>query len=348
MGKQINSDVDHSTDLGQNDLNLPLDEDISSASKQTPEDPHSPLNSENPAEIDNKRADDGEEEEPEGQDNEADPVVAAGDQVVDPDDEEDSFQELPSDQVNKLNVKERAFYRDLKKEREKRQKIEVERDFLLFQKKYGPSADKQKVNEEDEEHQDEWQDPFSGKDPDDVVTLKELQERERSKQAFEERKAGKERERQRKQKDAQAARDAENSQKIEALESKFRRTHPDYDEALKLAGEVIKKRPSLAFAVRAEMDDPDGDPVSAVYELAKQHPDYAKIRGKKDTKDNVNRIVRNASRPRTIANMNEQGGAADDLEGMDSEELGKTLAGFSESQLSKVPRKLREKALRGY
>lgn len=347
MGKQINPDIDHSADLEQNALNLPLDGDGERPTvvQDTPQ--PSALEE---GEIVNPPA----PKEDEGEDGEDDLGQDDGKKKkedVDDDGEgegTDSFEDLPPEKLNKLTPREKAFYRDLRKERERRQKIETERDFLLLQKKYGPSADKQRVGKEDENVPEVWQDPLASKDPDDVITLKELQARDKSRQEFESRQRAKLLTEQNARKDAEREKAAENSARINARESSFRKTHPDYDDALKLAGEVIKKRPSLAIAIRAEMDDPAGDPISAVYELAKQHPDYANIRGKKDTKDNASRIVRNASKPRTIANMSEQGGETDDLEGMDAEELGKALSRYSEAQLSRVPRKLRDKALRGY
>lgn len=349
MGNKINPNVDHSEDLSQNELNLPLDGDIGQPSQSNGDGKGvSPLMTEDPPALDNETEENGEPEDDASDAGSADGKKLAQGEEENPVGDED-FQDLPQEQVNKLNPREKAFYRDLKKERERRKKVENERDFILLQKKFGPSADKQKVNAEEEETPEVWQDPFAGKDPDDVITLKELQAREQSRQAFEERRREKESARQKRKQDAQAIKAAEDAARIQAMEASFREDHPDYDEALKLAGEVIKKRPSLAFSIRAEMDDPAGDPISAVYDLAKQHPDYlARTRGKKESKDNVSRILRNATKPRTIANMNEQGGAADDLDAMDAEDLGKTLAGFSESQLSKVPRKLREKALRGY
>lgn len=344
--------VDHSQDLAQDDLNLPLDGEIG-GKKQPSTKEESPLNIDDDHEVEGLAEEGEESEEDQGNDQgeEENPEDEQGEDGQDKgtgeDEEDESFQELPPDQEKKLSPKERAFYRELKKERGKRQKVETERDFLLFQKKYGPSAGKRKVEEEDETPE-VWEDPFAGKDPDDVITLKELQAREKSKKEWEDKQLAKSRDKRKKQEAQASAQAAEKAARIKDIETSFRKTHPDYDESLKLAGEVLKKRPSLAIAVQAEMDDPAGDPVSAVYEIAKMHPDFAKPRGKKDTKDNIKRIVRNASRPKTIANMNEQGGAADDLEGMDAEELGKTLATYSEAQLSKVSRKLRDKALRGY
>jgi hypothetical protein len=324
-----------------NGLDLPLDKgadesDPEAKPKAKPKTDDSDPDSESP-DADEDNTDEGEAPKPkEGED-----------QDIDLD------QDLPEEEVGKLSKREQGLYRALKQEREKRQETEKERDFLKLKKKFGKDEEKPE-DEQDQGGEADEEDPLDsilkGKEDDDFLTAGEMKKLREASKA----KAAKEAQKRQKEEARQSEARREHEEHVDKLEVEFKKSHPDYPQALGHAAEMIQKYPGLALELKAESDKgTKGNPVAKVYEIAKLNPNFGKKAPAptvKKSQTTVEKMISNAEKQGTSAGVS--GGSSgkeadlDSLKSMEDEELARTVANMSEAQFFKLPRSIRERALR--
>jgi hypothetical protein len=140
------------------------------------------------------------------------------------------------------------------------------------------------------------------------------------------------------------------SERIDVLEKEFTKLNPDYEQVLELAKEVMTEDPALAAAVMLAAKDPNGDPVALSYKIGKMHPRYGQPAAAKspDHKPaDLKRIIDNSGKRKSSANVGGSAGglSVEELSGMDADELSSVLARMPFTEYSKVPWKIRQKAL---
>lgn len=264
---------------------------------------------------------------------------------------------MSEEDLNKLSPKERGMYFALKKERDARREAEKERDYLRLQQKFGPKPETPDEEKDDQEGEEQPQDPteslFKDKADDDYVSVADVRQMLKSMQeasAKKEQLAVKQQEKAQKQ-HAQALRQAD------AVDKHLRSTLKSYDEAMFYADEMMKKRPGNAMEF-AHLVRTEGAEAAAryAYELGKDHRDFGsgKFVAKKDknvqNRENAQRAIKNAEKPRTSANAGpgnrtSERYSQEELEDMDASELASTLASMSMNEFRRVPKRLRDKAL---
>jgi len=252
-------------------------------------------------------------------------------------------EDLPEETVKKLSKREQGMYRDLKKTRERAQEAEKERDYLKLQAKFGQRPASEETTEPPKD-EPEAEDPLKDKADDDYLTAGEVRKIFAAKEA-EENKKREEAIRQNQESARQAkAREAE----IDAIETEFKKTHPDYERALNLAAQMIQKHEGLGIELAREANRKGGNPVAKVYEIGRLHPDFnKKAPAPSKPGNNVDKMIRNAEKQSTSASVtgSNGGGASTNYEGMDDQELAKSVAALSYAEFNRLPRAIRQRAL---
>ena len=304
--------------------------------KETPEEPETPEEeSETPKEESEEEPEEESEETPEEEPEEGD--------------DDEPFKDLTKEEVEKLPKDAKGLYYAHKKMKKRAQAAEAERDWLKLQKKYGPK-DKTEIKPEDEEKLDleegeTVEDILKDKVDDDLLSVGE-QKRIKAAEAREARNQKKIQ-----QRDASKNMSAQDKavQKMDEFETAFRKTHSDYDEMLNIFGQVVKEFPALQFEIIAELKWADGDPAKRVYEIGQKFKGmYAAKKNPADGKPpkDVKRILKNANKKTPSGSVSGSSVTNEALEEMEGEELEKTLSAMPMSKYMKVPRKIRNKALR--
>jgi hypothetical protein len=286
--------------------------------------------------------DEGAEEAPEQK---AEPAKSEKDLTVD---DLERMEKDDPERFKSLKPSTKGILYDLRQERERRIKAEAERDYVLTKDKFGKKAAKE--DPEPEEVDDE--DPLKGREDDDLLSVRDI------KAVLQ-----KAKEQDRKKQDSDALKRKEESDKarsykerIDNLEVDFKKSHPDYDDALKLVEELAKdkKFTPLIMSLGLAANHPEFNPVELAYEIAKLHPDFGRKKAKSgsaETPENLHRMIKTAEKAKSSAGVASGGNGVksfSDLEQMETDDLGAALASMTPAQYAQVPRKLREKVLRGY
>ncbi len=259
--------------------------------------------------------------------------------------EEESEKDLTKEEIKKLPKDVRGMYHALKKERGKRQDIEAELGQIKLQIKYGNKKTETEKEEPEEKDFETVEDILKDKADDDLISVGEqrrIKISENKEREFQARKQSKVTE-------AQAKAHANRVAQIDELEDTFKLSHSDYDEKLNIFQAALRDMPSLAIELNAEYAREGGNPAKKVYELGKRFEKvYDKTVDSKPKKkpNNAERTLKNSKKKVSSASISSSGVSAEALSEMDVKELGKTLAAMSMKQLMRVPKKLREKALR--
>lgn len=232
--------------------------------------------------------------------------------------------EKPIDQakIEDYSPSERALFFELKKERRKRQEAQVEADTLKFQK--AKDEEKARLKREQEAAEAE-EDPFDGKDEDDILTVAEVRKALKLEKKQAKAPAEKEPITEDFQKRANLM-----QERIWLYEAKEK--HADVGEVVAYADELLRDDKEAAAEVR-DVILRGGNAVLAIYNLIKTHPKFpeveAKIKAKagkaaeattpkkedkpsaeeeaKTNKDRADRIEKNKEKPKTTGSG---GGAA--------------------------------------
>ena len=140
---------------------------------------------------------------------------------------------------------------------------------------------------------------------------------------------------------------------IQEAEQSMRQVHTDYDEAVKLAVEMMNQYGGLRIEYNQIARDRGA--LAAVewgYNLGKTHKNFGvkKVDPQVKAREDAKKVIENANKQKTSASMSNGDKKPlkynnNDLENMESEELAKTLANMSQGEYSKVPKSIRKKAM---
>lgn len=248
---------------------------------------------------------------------------------------DDDDLEAEHERIKDYNANEKALYFRQKKERQKRQKVESERDFLRAQLLALQKKEAAKIEPEIEPEDEEK-----------YVTVAD----QKRKQAEEDKKKA--------EQEAEQARINSEAQRIKARlaeqEEEARELDPNFDKICDLAREVMSKQSSGRYAKElvAIAADPEGNAPEFIYEVAQLHPEYQKVKnGKSETEkaetvkksNNIDRIVANTQKRQSSAAVGGGGSrtvSLDDLTIADVETM-------SQEQWNKLPQATRDRLLRG-
>lgn len=87
-------------------------------------------------------------------------------------------------------------------------------------------------------------------------------------------------------------------QELAVMEAQARKDHPDYDDMIMLADEIVKKNPDLAESLKHYHN-----PFETAYSWAMSHPSYLEKIKSKGTSEAADQMTRNLNRQRTIAEV---------------------------------------------
>lgn len=244
--------------------------------------------------------------------------------------------EAEHERIKNYNANEKALYFRQKKERQKRQKIEQERDFLKAQLRSFQETQQKEVEPEIE---------IDPEDEEKYVTVADLKKQ----QAAEAKKKA--------EQDAQQAKLNEDAQRIRdrlaEQEEEAREIDPNFDKICDLAKDVMSKQKSGRYAKElvAIAADPEGNAPEFIYEVAQLHPEYQKVKnGKSDTANaekvtktnNVDKIVANAQKRQSSAAVGGGGARTVSLDDLTIADV-RTM---SQEQWNKLPQATRDRLLR--
>jgi hypothetical protein len=266
------------------------------------------------------------------------------------DKEDEEEEDLSEEEVKKLPKDAKGLYYAKKKETKRRQDIEAELNHLKLKLKYDKPPVKEKEEEPDSDKDinaiDTEIETLLSKGDDEVLTVGEqrkLLNLQAQKKELETKKATTKDKKKQKEIDTKRA-------KFEEIENNFKTTHKDYVEKLNIFAKAVQEFPGLRFEILAEYDKEDGNPHAKVYEIGTKFADRYGGEKKKTAdskqKDDVNRILRNAGKRKPSASAASSNVSEESLAEMEKEELGKHLASLPLNKYLKVPRKIRQKAMR--
>uniref|UniRef100_A0A6H1ZCB4 Uncharacterized protein n=1 Tax=viral metagenome TaxID=1070528 RepID=A0A6H1ZCB4_9ZZZZ len=291
----------------------------------------------------------GEEETTEEEEESAEEEEEVG-KEEDTEEEEESKEveeekDLTKEELAKLPKDAKGLYYALKKQRERTKEAEAKLAYIEIQNKYGKKPDvSEPAKKEDEEKFETVEDILKDKDDDDLLTAGEQRRIETAKE-------NQRRAEERKSKlkiDSAEKEKQEGIRKIDELEKAFKSTHSDYDEMFGVFTQAIKEIPSLQLEILSEMKRENGNPAQKAYELGKKFKGiYGAEKKPSDGKaKDVKRILKNAEKKTPSASISGSSVSNEELEEMEIDELGKTLTAMSMSEFMRVPRKIRQKAMR--
>ncbi len=243
--------------------------------------------------------------------------------IIGTDDEELASSEIDPEKVKKYTKNETTLYVRQKKAVRAKETLESENQLLKVQLE---AAKRKSERKDDIDDLDKKLDDDLDDDGDKVLTVGELEKREKDKADKE--KAD--------QKEAQAM-----GERLDSLHEEAKAKYDkDYGEGhfsyvLDLAKEVIKNDRHDVYGRKlfAEAGDPKGNAAEFAYKLGKLHPDFStKKKAKVEGKDNLNRMVTNANKKKPSAslgggtekaNISESDLTVEDCDGMTNAEWGK-------------------------
>lgn len=290
---------------------------------------HGLISDDKPAE----KAGDAEEEEEaddQGKSDEAEKVEEkdpkdAAEEEIDPEDE--------AELVKGYNDNEKSLYWRAKKERLKRQAAQrdsehtriklsaAEREINLLKKKNDTTDDA--VEGDDNEESDDAR----------VMTVGEF------KKMLADQKKGQQ------EQNKQAE---ETISRLEGQEAEFKADHPDFDDVMDLAKQMMDKKPSLRKMLLLAGADPSENAAEIAYDIGRMHPDYQTGGAKKQVekpapKTQVDRAIKNADRRQSSAAVSAGGTkrivSEDDLTVEDAARL-------STEQYGRLQRKTRDRLMK--
>lgn len=135
--------------------------------------------------------------------------------------------------------------------------------------------------------------------------------------------------------------------RLEKQEAEFKADHPDFDEVMDLAKELMDKRPSYRKMLLAAGADPNEDAAEVAYSIGQLNPRYKKGGSAKesnaDTKTKVDKAIKNADKRTSSAAVT--GGGTKRIVSEDDLTV-EEAAALSATQYSKLSRKTRDRLLK--
>jgi hypothetical protein len=238
-----------------------------------------------------------------------------------------------------LSDREKGLFWSLRKERSKRQKAEEDRDVLLFQDIKKRKEGEAKAKEEEAKK--------PKRDPEDFITVKDLEEQEAAERA------------------EQGARERSTLLKVASMNAhdvlEVRRSNgqdlPDYDTVMAIAEKIVEENDEYKRQIY-EAYKKGKNPALFVYDLVRKDPQFLKLykpaekpadptaapkdEKSAEAKKTLDKINENEKKPKTSG---AQGGGAGG--GETHEYTIQELADMSPAQFRKVPKQIRERFLRG-
>lgn len=331
-------------------FNLPLDREEGDPAAGAP----SPKKKEKPA---SEEKEEGAEEEVQGEES-----AGAEEEGQENKQKEETPEEIPEEELSDEEInnrfttpKEKALYRELKKERANRSETEKERDFLKLKAKFHDKpAEKGKEKQEEQEEEDPVAKALEGKTDEDIISIADVKKI----LAAQEEKAQQEARKRAERRNEDAKEQQRRMKEADAYEDELRKTHTDVDEALHYANVMVHNHPGLAAELHRISREEGIEAVTKyVYELGKEHRDFGTGKYKKNPagkedlgRKSVGKAINNAEKPKTSAGAGAgskpgAGFSNAELEAMDGEELAKHLATLPENEFGRVPKHIRKKAL---
>ena len=258
----------------------------------------------------------------------------------------DFTQELPEEQVQKLSPREKAFYYEMKKEREKRQQLEAQLEYEKLQEKTKKLQQMQQPQQPQLDIPPDPRELFKNKDPDEPLTkediLKLLEWNDKVTQY------------QQKLWEEQQKAQEEQQQALERLldeqEAKARSIYSDFDEKMQIVDKLIDKYPAFADEIWARLSRGE-DVAQYIYNLGKQFapvitgktssPEKKKVGGSFTGRRNTSASLGgNSSGTFSSSEL-----SPEELMALPDEEFLTKIASLPLSEYKKLPKKVRQRAM---
>jgi len=258
----------------------------------------------------------------------------------------DFTQELPEEQVQKLSPREKAFYYEMKKEREKRQQLEAQLEYEKLQEK---TKKLQQIQQPQQPQLDIPPDPrelFKDKDPDEPLTkediLKLLEWNDKVTQY--QQKLWEE------QQKAQEEQQQALGRLLDEQEARARSIYSDFDEKMQVVDKLIDKYPAFADEIWARLSRGE-DVAQYIYNLGKQFapvitgktssPEKKKVGGSFTGRRNTSASLGgNSSGTFSSSEL-----SPEELMALPDEEFLTKIASLPLSEYKKLPKKVRQRAM---
>jgi len=257
----------------------------------------------------------------------------------------DFTQELPEEQVQKLTPREKAFYYEMKKEREKRQQLEAQLEYEKLQEKTKKLQQTQQPQQPQLDFPPDPRELFKEKDPDEPLTkediLKLLEWNDKVTQY------------QQKQWEAQQRAQQEQQEALERLldeqEKRARQIYSDFDEKMQIVDKLIDKHPAFADEIWARLSRGE-DVAQYIYNLGKQFapvitgktssPEKKKVGGSFTGRRNTSASLGgNSSGTFSSSEL-----SPEELMALPDEEFLTKIVSLPLSEYKKLPKKVRDRA----